>query len=51
MVKIYTPNNSHLRDVVYEKIQPIDGIEGTNTFIAFETAFSRDVALRLENEK
>lgn len=51
MVKIYTPNNSHLRDVVYEKIQPIDGIEGTNTFISFETAFSRDVALQLGNER
>ncbi len=48
MVKIYTVNNSHLRDVVYEKIQPIDGIEGTNTFIAFETAFSRDVPLKLD---
>ena len=47
MVKIYAINNSHLRDVVYEKIQPIDGIEGTNTFISFETAFSRDVPLEI----
>ena len=48
MVKIYAVNNNHLRDVVYDKIQAIDGIEGTNTFISFETAFSRDVPLRLE---
>lgn len=47
MVKIYAVNNKHLRDVVYEKIQPIAGIEGTNTVVAFETAFSREVPLRL----
>lgn len=47
MVKIYAVNNQHLRDVVYEKIQGIEGVEGTNTVVAFETSFSREVPLRL----
>lgn len=45
MVRIYAKNNSHLRDIIYEKIQSIDGVEGTNTVIVFETAFSRSVAI------
>lgn len=47
MVKIYAKNNRHLRDVIYEKIQPIEGVEGTNTTVAFETAFARNVPLGL----
>jgi Lrp/AsnC family transcriptional regulator, regulator for asnA, asnC and gidA len=47
MVKIYATNNAHLRDVVYEKIQTIEGVEGTNTTVAFETPFSRGVPIRL----
>jgi len=45
MVKLFTINNSHLRDIVYDKIQTIDGVEGTNTVMSFETAFSRSVAI------
>ena len=45
MVKIYTLNNSHLRDILYEQIQSLPGVEGTNTLISFETAFQRPVAL------
>ena len=45
IVRIYAVNNRHLRDVIYEKIQPIEGVEGTNTTISFETAFTRNVPL------
>lgn len=45
MVKIFARNNRHLRDVIYERIQEIDGVEGTNTTISFETAFVRNVPL------
>ena len=48
MVKIYATNNRHLRDIIYEKIQTIEGVEGTNTVIAFETAFSREVPLEAD---
>ena len=45
LVKIFATNNRHLRDIIYEKIQPIEGVEGTNTTISFETAFVRTVPL------
>ena len=45
MVKIFARNNRHLRDIIYEKIQPLDGVEGTNTTMSFETAFVRNVPL------
>ena len=45
MVRIYARNNSHLRDIIYGKIQAIDGVEGTNTVIVFEAAFHRSVAI------
>lgn len=45
MVKIYATDNRHLRDVIYEQILAIEGVEGTNTTIAFETAFSRGVPM------
>ncbi|MEM6966999.1 MAG: Lrp/AsnC family transcriptional regulator [Bacteroidota bacterium] len=47
MVKIFARNNRHLRDIIYEKIHPIKGVEGTNTTISFETAFSRNVPLEI----
>ncbi len=48
IVKIVARNNRHLRDIIYEKIQPIEGVEGTNTTVSFETAFARNVPLILE---
>ncbi len=48
LVKIYATNNRHLRDIIYEKIQTLEGVEGTNTTVAFETAFSRNVPLTPE---
>ena len=47
IVKIFTINNTALRDVVYEQIQSIDGVEGTNTVVAFETAFNRELPIPL----
>ena len=46
LVKIYATNNRHLRDIIYEKIHPIDGVEATNSTFSFETAFVRNVPLR-----
>ncbi len=50
MVKIYAINNIHLRDVIYEKIQTIDGVEGTNTLFSFDTPFVRSVPLRIKKD-
>jgi len=43
LVKIFAKNNRHLRDLIYEKIHTIDGVEGTNTTMSFETAFVRNI--------
>jgi len=45
LIKIYALNNRHLRDIIYEKIHPIKGVEGTNSTISFESAFVRNVPL------
>ena len=45
LVKIYAINNRHLRNIIYEKIHPIKGVEGTNTTISFETAFRRNIPI------
>ena len=47
LVKIYARNNKHLRDVIYERILTIEGVEGTNSTICFETVFGRNVPLEL----
>ncbi len=43
MVRIYAVNNRHLQDIVHEKLQAIPGIEGTNTMVAFEVSFERQI--------
>lgn len=43
MIKVFAFNNRHLRDIVYEKIQSIKGVEETNTMITFETNFIRSI--------
>ncbi len=45
LVKIYAVDNRHLRDIIYEKILTIKGVEGTNTTISFETAFRRNIPI------
>ena len=47
LAKLVATDNRHLRSIIYEKIHVIDGVEGTNTTIVFETAFERGVPLRL----
>jgi len=41
MVKIFTVNNAHLRDILYDRIQTIEGVEATNTIFCFRTQFRR----------
>ncbi|MEM9930729.1 MAG: Lrp/AsnC family transcriptional regulator [Bacteroidota bacterium] len=45
LVRIFAQNNRHLRDIIYNDILAIEGVEGTNTTICFETAFERNVPL------
>jgi Lrp/AsnC family transcriptional regulator for asnA, asnC and gidA len=48
LVKILARNNRHLRDIIYEEILEIDGVENTNSTFSFETAFRISVPVHLE---
>jgi Lrp/AsnC family transcriptional regulator for asnA, asnC and gidA len=45
IIKIFAKDNSHLRDVLYKRIHPLTGVEGTDTTISFETAFQKNVEI------
>lgn len=45
IIKIFAKDNSHLRDVLYSRIHPLAGVEGTDTTISFETAFQKNIAI------
>ena len=45
MVRLYAVNNKHLQDLVHDKLQAIHGVESTNTMVAFEVSFERQVSL------
>jgi Lrp/AsnC family transcriptional regulator for asnA, asnC and gidA len=47
LVKILAKNNRHLRDIIYDKILEIDGVENTNSTFSFETAFRRSLPVDL----
>lgn len=39
--KIYCKDTQHLRDVLHDKIQKVDGIESTETFISLEESVNK----------
>ena len=45
LIKIYTRNNEHLKQVLVEKIQSIPEITFTETFLSLEEGFSRQVKI------
>ena len=45
MVRLYAVNNRHLQDIVHDKLQAIPQIESTNTMVAFEVSFERQVRI------
>ena len=45
MVRVYAVNNRHLQDIVHDKIQAIAEVESTNTMVAFEVSFERQVKI------
>jgi Lrp/AsnC family transcriptional regulator for asnA, asnC and gidA len=45
MVRVYAVNNRHLQDIVHDKLQAIPWIESTNTIVAFEVSFQRQVKM------
>ena len=47
LIKIYSRDNEHLKNILVEKIQSIPEISLTETFISLEEGFDRQVALEL----
>ncbi|MFH1118349.1 MAG: Lrp/AsnC ligand binding domain-containing protein [Bacteroidota bacterium] len=45
LVKLYTRNNEHLKQVIVEQIQSIPEITFTETFISLETGFERELGI------
>jgi Lrp/AsnC family transcriptional regulator for asnA, asnC and gidA len=45
-IKILTKNNKHLKRIIEEKLQPIEGISRTETFISLESHFKRQVPIK-----
>lgn len=45
LLKIYTRNNEHLKQIIVEQIQSIPEITFTETFISLETGFERQLEL------
>jgi Lrp/AsnC family transcriptional regulator for asnA, asnC and gidA len=45
MARLYAVNNRHLQDIVHDKLQAIPGVESTNTMVAFEVSFERQVSI------
>lgn len=46
--RIICKDTNHLRQVLHDKIQEIDGIQRTETFISLQESFSRPVKLQAE---
>jgi len=45
LVKLFTRNNEHLKQVIVEQIQSIPEITFTETFISLETGFERELGM------
>jgi Lrp/AsnC family transcriptional regulator for asnA, asnC and gidA len=45
-IKIQTKNNKHLKRIIDEELQEIEGISRTETFISLEIDFKRQVPIK-----
>jgi len=44
-VRIYAKSTDHLKDILHDKIQKVDGIERTETFVILEETMNRSITL------
>ncbi len=44
-VRIYAKSTDHLKDILHDKVQKVDGIERTETFVILEETLSRSIEL------
>lgn len=50
-VKILCKDTQHLREVLHDKIQKVEGIERTETLISLEETISRNIDFNTKNKK
>lgn len=50
-VKILCKDTQHLREVLHDKIQKVEGIERTETLISLEETISRNIDFSIKNKK
>ena len=50
LVKLYSRDNEHLKDLLNNKIQEIPGVTSTETMISLEQSISRTVPILFEVE-
>jgi Lrp/AsnC family transcriptional regulator, regulator for asnA, asnC and gidA len=43
LIKVYTRDNAHLKDIIIEKIQSIPEVTATETFISLQEGFTRQL--------
>jgi Lrp/AsnC family transcriptional regulator, regulator for asnA, asnC and gidA len=48
-MKIVCRDTQHLRLILHDKIQKIEGVNRTETFISLEESFSRPISIKLDN--
>ena len=48
LIKIYTKDNEHLKNIIIEKIQSIQEIVSTETFISLQEGFIRQIPIKNE---
>ncbi|MFV0376082.1 MAG: Lrp/AsnC family transcriptional regulator [Mangrovibacterium sp.] len=46
-VKVYARDNEHLKEILSDKVQKIQGVSSTETFISLEETFKRQVPINL----
>ncbi len=45
-IKVQTKNNKHLKTIIDDKLQEIEGIARTETFMSLEMAFKRQISIK-----
>ncbi len=50
-IKVYTKNNQHLKRILVDKLQIIEGIARTETFVSLEERFRRQLPIEIIDKK
>lgn len=50
IIKLYSQDNEHLKDLLNNRIQEIPGVNGTDTMISLEQSISRNIPIHLDDD-